>query len=141
VIILDTNVLSELMRPEPAESVVRWINAQVATSLYTTSVTQAEILHGISLLPRGKRRDAIAAAAGEMFERELDGRILPFGSDAAGPYAAIAVARRRAGRPISTFDAQIAAIARAHDAGLATRNVDDFDGCGVDVTDPWKERD
>jgi toxin FitB len=136
-IVLDTNVISELMRATPATAVVRWVNARPATSLYVTSITQAEVLHGIQLLPRGKRRDAIAAAAAEVFEHELAGRILPFGSDAALAYAEIAAARRRAGRPISGFDAQIAAITRAHDADLATRNVGDFEGCGVDVLDPW----
>ena len=136
-IVLDTNVISELMRATPATAVVRWTNARPAASLYITSITQAELLHGIQLLPRGKRRDAIEAAAEEMLERDFAGRVLPFGSDAAVAYARIAAARRRTGRPISAFDAQIAAIARASDADLATRNVDDFAGCGVDVIDPW----
>jgi predicted nucleic acid-binding protein len=136
-IVLDTNVLSELMRATPEAAVVRWVNTRPAASLYVTSITQAEILHGIQLLPRGKRRDALAAAAAEMFEHDFAGRVLPFGSDAAVAYAGIAAARRRAGRPISGFDAQIAAIARTHDADLATRNVDDFEGCGIDVLDPW----
>jgi predicted nucleic acid-binding protein len=137
-IILDTNVISELMRATPDAAVVRWVNARPATSLYVTSITQAEILHGIQLLARGKRRDAIAAAANEVFEHDFVGRVLPFGSDAAVAYASIAAARRRAGRSISGFDAQIAAIARALDADLATRNVDDFDDCGVEVIDPWR---
>jgi predicted nucleic acid-binding protein len=137
-IVLDTNVISELMRATPATAVVRWVNARPTTSLYITSITQAEILHGIQRLARGRRRDAIAAAADAVFEQDFAGRILPFGSDAAIAYAGIAAARRRAGRPISGFDAQIAAIARAHDADLATRNVDDFEGCGVDVIDPWQ---
>ena len=137
-IILDTNVISELMRAAPAAAVMHWMNARPASSLYVTSITQAEILHGIQILPRGKRRDAIAAAAAEMFEHDFAGRVLPFGSDAAVAYASLAAARRRAGRPISGFDAQIAAIARTHDADLATRNVDDFDGCGIEVIDPWK---
>jgi hypothetical protein len=136
-IVLDTNVISELMRTIPAAAVVRWVNGRPATSLYLTSITQAEILHGIQLLPRGKRRDAIATAAAAVFEHDFAGRVLPFGSDAAVAYAGIAAERRRAGRPISGFDAQIAAIALAHDADLATRNVDDFDGCGVNVIDPW----
>jgi len=138
-IVLDTNVISELMRAVPAPAVVRWVNARAATSLFITSITQAEILHGIQLLPRGKRRDAIAAAATEVFERDFAGRVLPFGSDAAVAYAGIAAGRRRAGRPISSLDAQIAAIALAHDADLATRNALDFKGCGVDVIDPWRE--
>jgi predicted nucleic acid-binding protein len=136
-IILDTNVISELMRREPAEAVVRWVNRQASSSLYATSITQAEILHGIQLLPKGKRRDVIAAAAEEMFERDFGGRILVFGTDAAKAYAIIGAARRRTGRPISAFDAQIAAIARTHGANIATRNVGDFAGCGVPVVDPW----
>jgi hypothetical protein len=137
--ILDTNVISELMRATPAPAVVQWMNTRPATSLYITSITQAEILHGIQLLPRGKRREALATAAGAVFEQDFAGRILAFGSDAASAYASIAATRRRAGKPISTFDAQIAAIARTHDAELATRNVDDFQGCGLDVIDPWAE--
>jgi hypothetical protein len=137
VIVLDTNVLSELMKPRPAESVMRWMAAQPATSLYTTSITQAEILHGIMLLPSGKRRSAFEAAAETMFKEDFAGRVLPFGSDAAHRYACIAAQRRRAGRPISHFEAQIAAIARSTGASIATRNAPDFDGCGVKVIDPW----
>jgi predicted nucleic acid-binding protein len=137
VIVLDTNVLSELMKPRPAESVLRWMAAQPATSLYTTSITQAEILHGIMLLPSGKRRSAFEAAAEAMFKEDFGGRVLPFGSDAAHLYARIAAQRRRAGRPISHFDAQIAAIAQSTGASIATRNASDFDGCGVKVIDPW----
>lgn len=136
-IVLDTNILSELMRPAPSESVVRWMASQPAADLYTTSITQAEIFHGIMLLPSGKRRNAFEAAAEAMFNQDFDGRILAFGSDAARPYARIAAERRRAGRPISHFDAQIAAIARATGAAIATRNVADYDGCGVKVINPW----
>ena len=137
-IVLDTNVLSELMKPAPAEGVVRWMALQPATSLYTTSVTQAEILHGIMLLPAGRRRSAIEAAAEAMFGEDFAGRILAFGSDAARLYARIAVERRREGRPISHFDAQIAAIARSAGAAIATRNVADYDNCGVRLVNPWK---
>jgi toxin FitB len=137
VILLDTNVLSELMKAAPANSVVRWFSTQPATSLYTTSITQAEVLHGILLLPPGRRRSAFEAAADAMFEEEFAGRILPFGSDAAHPYARIAAERRRAGRPISHFDAQIAAIAHCAGAAVASRNVADFDGCGIEVINPW----
>lgn len=137
-IILDTNVLSELMKPAPAESVMRWMAAQPATSLYTTSITQAEILHGIMLLPAGKRRSAFESAANAMFRGDFAGRILPFGSDAAAPYARIAAERRRAGRPISHLDAQIAAIGRSTGATIATRNVSDYEGCGVKLINPWE---
>jgi predicted nucleic acid-binding protein len=136
-IILDTNVLSELMKPEPSDHVTDWVASQPATSLYVTSVTQAEILHGILLLPAGKKRRLIEAVAIAMFEADFAGRVLPFGSDAALQYASIATERRRAGRPISHFDAQIAAIARRAGASVATRNTTDFERCGVDLIDPW----
>jgi predicted nucleic acid-binding protein len=136
-IILDTNVLSELMAPSPASNVEHWLGVQPATSLYTTCITQAEILFGIRLLPKGKRRDRIETAADSLFDRVFAGRLLPFGSDAARSYARIAAERRRRGKVISALDAQIAAIARAAGASLATRNVFDFEGCGIEVVDPW----
>lgn len=139
-IILDTNVLSELMKPAPDEDVTRWMASQPASSVYTTSLTQAEVLYGIAVLPAGARRSALEAAAEAMFAEELSDRILAFGADAARPYARIAAERRRAGRPISQFDAQIAAIARSSGAALATRNVADYDGCGVKLINPWEER-
>ena len=135
---LDTNVVSELMKAAPAEAVLDWVAAQPATSLYTTSITQAEILHGIALLPSGKRRDALRVTAGAMFKDDFEGRILPFGSDSAQPYATIAAQRRRAGRPISHFDAQIAAIAQSTGAAIATRNVTDYSASGVKVINPWE---
>ena len=136
-IVLDTNVVSELMKSAPDAAVGRWIAEQQPTGLYTTSITEAEILHGILLLPAGKRRAGLEAAAEAMFEEDFGGRVLPFGSDAARGYAQIAAQRRRAGRPISSFDAQIAAIARMARAAIATRNVDDYDGCGIKVINPW----
>lgn len=136
-IVLDTNVLSELMRPEPAAPVASWVSSQPATSQYTTTVTQAEILYGILLLTAGKRRARLLSAAESMFAEEFAGRVLGFGSDAAALYSRIAADRRRAGRPISHFDAQIAAIARANGAKVVTRNVADFRGCGVELIDPW----
>ncbi len=137
-IVLDTNVVSELMKAAPAANVSDWVAAQPASSLYTTAITQAEILHGILLLPDGKRRRGIEAAARAMFAEEFEGRILGFGGDAAMLYARIAVDRQRAGRPISSFDAQIAAIARSVDALVATRNVADFAGCHIEVVNPWE---
>jgi toxin FitB len=137
VILLDTNVLSELMRPTPAEEVLDWLDRQPLTSLYTTSISQAEIHYGVQLLADGKRRRAIDAAARAMFEEDFKGRVLPFDSEAALPYALIAAQRRAAGRPISQFGAQIAAIARHCAASIATRNIADFDGCGVKLVNPW----
>lgn len=136
-IILDTNVLSELMRPRPDPSVVDWVAAQSASAIYTTSITQAEILHGLMLLPPGRRRRALEAAAEAMFAEDFEGRVLAFGGEAARPYAEIASARRRAGRPISHFESQIAAIARVTGAAIATRNVADFEGCGPRIVNPW----
>jgi toxin FitB len=138
VIVLDTNVLSEMMRPEPDSMVAAWISARPASSLFTTTVTQAEILYGLGLLLSGRRRAGLEAAASEMFATDFAERVLPFDQAAAQAYAEIALARRRAGRPITQFDAQIAAIARSRDAGVATRNVADFAGCGIGVIDPWQ---
>ena len=137
-IVLDTNVLSELMKADPFEPVVNWMAAQPVSNLYTTSITQAEILHGIFLLPAGKRRTAFEAAADSMFSEDFSGRILAFGSDAARTYARIATERRRTGLPISQADAQIAAIMRSTGATLATHNTADFDACGIKVIDPWE---
>ena len=139
-ILLDTNILSELMRATPSPAVVGWIGSRSVTSLYTTSITQAEILHGIELLPAGTRRAGIAAAADAMFREDFAGRILPFDGDAARAYARIAAARSRMGRPISQFDAQIAGIGAAVGALLATRNTQDFQDCGLDLIDPWTAR-
>ena len=136
-IVLDTNVVSELMKSAPDVSVARWIAEQQATTLYTTSITQAEVLHGVLLLPAGKRRAALEAAAEAMFDRDFGGRVLPFAGDAARAYAQIAAHRRRSGRPISNFDAQIAAITRTARAAIATRNVGDYEDCGIKVTNPW----
>jgi predicted nucleic acid-binding protein len=136
-IVLDTNVVSELMRLDPAERVARWLASRPTTSLCTTAITQAEILLGVQLLPKGKRRDAIEQAAQDTFDQDFSGRVFPFDGDAARAYARIVAARRRSGRPISQADAQIAAIARSRDFDLATRNVRDFEDCGIELFDPW----
>jgi predicted nucleic acid-binding protein len=140
VIVLDTNVVLELMKSAPDAMVARWVADRQAATMYTTSITQAEVLHGILMLPAGKRRAALQAAAEAMFEKDFGGRVLPFGGDAARAYAQIAAHRRRSGRPISTFDAQIAAITRVARATVATRNVGDYDDCGVKVLNPWDSR-
>lgn len=138
-IVLDTNVVSELMKPLPSPIVTQWIASRDRANFYTTSVTQAEILHGVRVLPSGRRRRAIEAAAEAMFKEDFGGRILAFDSDAARSYADLVSERQRRGRPISQFDAQIAAIARATGATLATHNVKDFEHCGVGILDPWVE--
>jgi predicted nucleic acid-binding protein len=139
-ILLDTNVLSELMRPSPAREVEAWVGAQPVEGLFISAVTEAELRFGVALLPDGKRRAMLAEALVGMLAEDFAGRILPFDSAAASAYAEIAADRRRAGRPIAQFDAQIASIARSRNAALATRNVADFASCGVQLVDPWRAR-
>jgi toxin FitB len=136
-IVLDTNVVSELMKSAPEAAVMSWINAMPAATVFVSAVTQAEILYGVALVPEGKRRDGLTRAARTAFEIYFRGRILPFDSEAAEAFATLAAGRRQAGRPISQADAQIAAIARSRGAALATRDVPDFEGCGVEIVNPW----
>lgn len=136
-IVVDTNVLSELMRSEPHAAVFAWTAAQPRSSLYTTSVNVAEILYGIAALPPGRRRSMLADLAGAMFAEDFTGRILPFDDAAAARYAEIVVSRRQQGRPIEAFDAQIAAVALVACADLATRDIGGFAGCGLNLIDPW----
>jgi predicted nucleic acid-binding protein len=136
-IILDTNVVSELMRPKPSPQVAAWVAKQPATELFTTTITEAEIFYGIELLGKGKRREGLLIAAAAMFDEDMAGRILGFESEAARAFSQIAARRRGLGRPISHADAQIASIAHVRGAKLATRNVTDFADCGVDIIDPW----
>ena len=114
------------------------MSAQTAADLFTTTITIAETLCGIEILPKGKRRDQLLCEAEGMFGEDFSGRILTFDESAARMFALIATERRRRGQPIATFDAQIAAIARANGATLATRNTDDFEGCGVKIVNPWE---
>lgn len=137
-IILDTNVISELLRPEPAKQVERWLSMQDGANVYFTAVGEAELRHGVAILPAGKRRTALAKAVEGMLEEDFRDRILPFDRAAARAYADIAAERRAAGRPISQFDCQIAAIARARAAAVATRNTNDYAGCGIELIDPWR---
>ena len=139
-IVLDTNVLSEIIREKPNGKVVTWLEAQPLTGLFTTAITQAEMLLGVALLPGGRRRHGIEKAVAGMFDEDFAGRVLSFDEAAARSYAVIASARRRAGRPIAQFDAQIAAIAHCRKAILATRNTSDFTGCGIEVINPWESR-
>lgn len=136
-IILDTNVLSELMRSKPSARVVAWVAEQPAMELFTTSITEVEIFYGIEMLDKGGRRAALLAAAEAMFNEDFAGRIFGFESDAARVFSRIAARRRTLGRPISHADAQIAAIAQVRGAKLATRNVEDFRDCGIDIINPW----
>ena len=135
--VLDTNVLSEVMKPAPSVAVATWMRAQSPRSLFTASICQAEILAGVAVLPNGRRRAEFEAVALAIFTREFDGRILPFDTQAASAYAEIFANRRQMGRPIETADLIVAATARAHDAAVVTRDSGGFEGCGVTVVNPW----
>jgi toxin FitB len=137
-IILDTNVVSELMRPAPSPAIPKSLSSYSAEELHTTSITLAEILYGIEVLPAGKRKRDLLAGAERLFQFVLEGRILSFDEPAAQRFSQISADRRKRGRPISELDAQIAAIVRVHNATLATRNTADFDGCGVRLVNPWE---
>ncbi len=128
-IALDTNVLSELLRPSPAP--------QGEARNCFAAVGEAELRDGVAFLPAGRRRTALGVAIDGMLEEDIRDRMLPFDREAARAFAAIAAKRRVAGRPISQFDCQIAAIARAHGASVATRNTSDYEGCGIALIDPW----
>lgn len=138
--LLDTNVLSELLRAAPAPAVMAWFGRQAPDSLFVSAVTQAEMMLGARVLPAGKRRNTLETALNAMFEDDFAGRVLPFDTAAADVYANVVSARRAAGRPISQFDAQIAAIARYRSMRLATRNMGDFEGCGLRLVNPWEEQ-
>ena len=135
-VVLDTNVVSELMRKDPSAEVLAWMDNRPTRELFVTAVTEAEVRAGIAILPEGARRRNLAEAAERAFAGLFAGRVLSFDSGAARAYAEIAWARRTLGRPIS--DCQIAAIARSRGMAVATRNVRDFGDMGIDVIDPWK---
>lgn len=136
-IVLDTNVVSEAIRAQPDPAVASWLASRPSSSLFITTITQAELLYGLRLLPDGKRRRGLTGAVHTILRDEFRGRVLPFDGPAAEAYATVAAGRRALGKPISAFDAQIVAIARSRGADVATRNIEDFDACGVDLLDPW----
>lgn len=135
--VLDTNVVSELMRPHTAAAVTAWVQARADASLWITSVTQAELWFGARVLRPGQKRQALEEMLNLIFDEDFAGRVWPFDSAAADAYADILSQRRAAGRPMSQFDGQIAAIARVRGAAVATRNVADFEGCGLVLHNPW----
>lgn len=138
-IVIDTNVISEAMRLTPEPAVMAWFSERNSAELYLTAVSEAELRAGAAILPAGRRRDQLATEIEATIEEYFAGRVLPFDSAAARTYAAIAAFRRFAGQPILQADCQIAAIARAWDATVATRNTGDFALCGIAVINPWTE--
>ncbi|HLM87307.1 MAG TPA: type II toxin-antitoxin system VapC family toxin [Solirubrobacteraceae bacterium] len=138
-ILLDTNVISELMRREPDERVIGWMDSLGGAAIATTAITVAELLYGVSRLPAGRRRKLLGEAVRGLIEQDLGGRVEPFDASSAAHYAALVSEREAAGRPISVPDAQIAAICRKLGATLATRNTDDFQAVGIDLIDPWQQ--
>ena len=136
-IILGTNVISELLRPAPEPKVEHWLSAQDGLDVYLTSISEAEQRYGLAIMGNGKRRAALVDAVDRILREDLAGRILPFDSDASQSYATIAAARRAAGRPIAQAACQLASIAHSRGASVATRNTPDFEGCEVDLINPW----
>lgn len=136
-IVLDTNVVSELMRPQPAPAVLAWVNAQPADQLWLCSLVVAELLHGVGHLPDGVRKRQLANAVEAMVFDDFAGRTLPFDLEAAAAYAQLVVQRETAGQPIAMADAQIGAICAVHGATLATRNTRNFARLGLNLINPW----
>lgn len=137
-IILDTNVISEMMKAEPDAAVTAWYKAQRSESLYTTVITQAEIGYGIGALPEGKRKTSLSAASTLMFNTVFDKKTLPFNNLAASHYPQVVLTRKNNGNDITVMDAELAAICLANNAVLATRNTKDFTGLEITVVNPWK---
>jgi toxin FitB len=136
--LLDTNVILELMKAVPSPAVLAWMSLQEPEDLFMSTISMAEILFGIELLPKGKRREALVQEAEITFTRDFSGRVLSFDEQAARMFGSIVAARRMQGRPIGIADGQIAAIARCHQASLATRDTNDFEDCGVRLINPWE---
>jgi len=137
-VLIDTNVLSELMRAKPTPEVLVWIDAQPTSHLFISSITVAEILYGIARMADGKRKQGLLDLATLMFDEDFAGRILSFDADAAVHYAGLAAESEAKGKVVDMADGQIAAIAALHDARVATRNVRHFDYLGVPVINPWE---
>ena len=137
-IVLDTNVISELTRQIPEPGVISWLDALPAEEVGTTAVTAAELLYGVARMPAGRRKTELAAAVSGLLGDDFRDRVLPFDQHCASRYADIVCGRETLGRPIGVADAQIAAICRTAEATLATRNTDDFSGTGIELINPWK---
>lgn len=138
-ILLDTNVLSALMQKEPEPTVVSWLDRQPPESVWTTSITVFEIAFGLQLLVDGRRRRQLEEAFARALEEDLQGRVIAFDEPAASAAAILAAGQRRAGRSLDFRDLQIAGIAAARKATVATRNVRHFDGLGLSLVNPWTD--
>ncbi|MDH4553787.1 type II toxin-antitoxin system VapC family toxin [Pseudomonas sp. BN417] len=137
-ILLDTNVISEFMKARPDPNVVAWVDAQPGRVLVICSISVAEILYGLARMPDGKRKSGMLEIAKAIIEEDFAGQVLSFDTDAAVHYAALAAMNAAKGRSVGMADAQIAAIARLHEATIATRNVRDFEAFGVPLVNPWE---
>lgn len=137
-IVLDTNVISELTRQAPKPGVISWLDSLPAEEVGITAVTAAELLYGVTRMPAGRRKTELAAAVRGLLGDDFRDRVLPFDEHCASRYADIVCGREALGRPIGVADAQIAAICRTAEAMLATRNTDDFSGTGIELINPWK---
>ena len=138
-IVVDTNVVSEFMGTPPAPPVLEWLNAQDATMLYLTTVSVAEICFGLQTMPDSKRRRLLSEEFEQFVATAFDSRVLPFDEEAARIYGNIRAYRKEVGRPMSTLDAQIAAIARANGFAVTTRNLKDFEQCQIELINPFSE--
>jgi predicted nucleic acid-binding protein len=138
-LVLDTNVVSEMMRPAPNPRIAAWLSRQPASEVHLTALTVGEIGYGLSLLPPGRRRSTLERRFAEVLERGFADRVLAFDAAAALAYGPIMAARRAEGRPMSVVDGQIAAIAQVAGAVLASRNLADFDGCGLRLVNPFDD--
>ena len=135
--LLDTNIVSELMRESPEPAVARWVSEHPVEDLFLSAVSEAELRYGAAILPLGRRREMLSFKIEAMLSDAFEDRVLPFDGDAARSYGYIAAARRSAGRPAASADCQIAAIAAARRMRLATRNIRDFEDMGIEIVDPW----
>ena len=138
-IVLDTNVISETFKPSPDKRVGEWLASMPADLFFVTSVTKAELLYGLALMPDGNRKRGLASVIAAFFDQKILNPVAGFGDEEALSYAQISAHRRRLGRPIRELDAQIAAIARTRGFAVATRNTRDFENCGIEIINPWGE--
>nr|WP_294530961.1 type II toxin-antitoxin system VapC family toxin [uncultured Rhodopila sp.] len=136
-LLLDTNILAAIMVARPVPEVARWMAEQPIEDLVTTGISQAEILSGLAIMPEGRRRRDLEAAARAMFEEDFEGRVLPFDMNAAAAYADLFAARRRVGRPAAPLGLMIASVARSTGASVVTRDIGGFEGCGLTLINPW----